>query len=143
MKKWENLYLANWKILETLKTIAYNFFEKNSSRAVWTVPAFFSSFNLWYGMGIFSTPWQIVVLLSLNQLPVFYPLSLRCHKAISRGPLMWNFLPASVPLRHLHLFHQPLSSFTQISSPSLSSSGCRSSLLNGSSVNTTTVSYFF
>lgn len=70
-------------------------------------------------------PWQIVILLSLDQAPTFYRLHFQCHETSLSVPLTWSFLPASYPtgypFRYKHFPH-----LCQASSPSLSSCGSTS-----------------
>ena len=70
-------------------------------------------------------PWQIVILLSLDQAPTFYHLHFQCHETSLSVPLTWSFLPASYPtgypFRYKHFPH-----LCQASSPSLSSCGSTS-----------------
>lgn len=75
---------------------------------------------------------QSYSILTLNELPVFYPL----HFYISKSSFNMKFLLGWLP-RTFILFIKPLALFMLISSSLLSSSGCIPS------VNIPTVSYFF
>lgn len=66
----------------------------------------FPSYNLYSSKQIFSLPWLIFMLLSLIQLPTFYPSHFQCRE-ISLRVHAKCFLLASLPPGHLHLFrHQ-------------------------------------
>lgn len=70
-------------------------------------------------------PWQIVILLSLDQVPTFYHLHFQCHETSLSVPLTWTFVPASYPMGYpFHYSRFP--HLCQASSLSLSSCGCTS-----------------
>lgn len=79
-------------------------------------------------------PWQIVILLSLDQAPTFYHLYFQCRETSLSVPLTWSFLPASYPMgypfRYKHLPH-----LCQASSPSLRSCAAHPGSLESEGVN--------
>lgn len=99
--------------------------KKNLSRLVWTVLAFFSSYNLRYRTRIISVPWQVVLFLSrLDELPIFYHLHFQCGYMSLRFPLMRSFWQCHYLWESFILFITAIFFIFIDKSPSLCSSGC-------------------
>lgn len=131
------------KLIFTLYSVTYEklwelkcFICKSLSRGVWIILA--TSFHcIAHGKAsIFSVSWPIVILrYKFGSASNILSFALFMSWNVSKNPLMWSLLPASLPLGHLHPFcHTFL--FMLVISPSTASSGCRSTASPTAAVST-------